>query len=136
MPTWPQWWEKSECSLKTAGTNLTEGDLMGAANRLWYAIFQGVHAVLVFQKKPPRPDLNTWEHVNIPSLFMHDIYRPIRRNKGVQILKDARLLITDALEWRVYADYGDHTKLDRKRIRRAIAQIGPVLKCMQEKWLK
>lgn len=135
MPTPQEWMSKSRQSLAAARRNLAEGDLLTAANRLWFAIYQGVHAVLIHKGRTPRQDLGTWAHEDTTDLYA-DVCRFVRTRRARASLSAARRVVEAALVWRVAADYGDHGLLDQDQLQRATGQISRVLKYMEEECLR
>lgn len=135
MPDPLEWWEKSQFALKLARRALEDHNPPGAANRLWYAIYAGVHAVLVRRGMTPRQALGNWAHEDVIELYKLEVYPNMRTQQARSSLGRARGVIEAALTWRIAADYGDHRSLDEDELRRAVAQISRVLQYIKEECL-
>src|SRR5579862_719490 len=105
MPSWQEWWEKSEQAIKTAEKNYQDGDLMGAANRLWYAIYQGAHAVLIFYdcdkttRKFDKDD--NWNHDTIQRCFRREVLSKVETFEARESCKKASPIVPSAFKWRL-----------------------------------
>lgn len=135
MPTVQQWWDKSTLSLQAARKCLEVGNLPAAANRLWYSVYQGAHAVLIHRGWTPRTVLANWAHEDIQTLYSLVVCRAVHTRAAKASLTAARPLVLDALKWRVAADYGDHQALDAAELRRAMPRITRVLEYIQQESL-
>lgn len=135
MPTSQEWWAKSTLSLAAAQTCLRTGNLPAVANRLWYAIYQGVHAVLIRRGYTPSQMTGNWHHSEIPGFYITVICRQARRRPAIAALNKARVLIPTCWVWRNHADYDRHEQLVESELQRATAQVRRMLQYIQEEML-
>lgn len=100
MEAWEKWWKMARGSL-IAAQSLEQTDVRSSASRNYYAAYQAVTALLLYQKLIPPADREAWSHEATPDL-VREIPSRILRNEAC---KDIALRLRAAYELRLVADY-------------------------------
>jgi uncharacterized protein (UPF0332 family) len=97
---------KADRACKSARALLDLGDVDGACNRAYYAMFDATRAALLAAGAPVKPDIGKTHHGLINAFSEHLI-------KHGPVTKDIGRLLKRAEEIRLVADYnGDSVELD------------------------
>jgi uncharacterized protein (UPF0332 family) len=93
---------------------LADGDTIGASNRVYYALFDAVRAVLLARKLADLERIRT--HHGISHVFTMSVV------KAGLLDNEVALIFRKSLELRSDADYGSDIDLDREAVEAAVQQ--------------
>ena len=97
-----------------ARLTLADGDTIGASNRVYYALFDAVRAVLSARKLADLERIRTYH--GISHVFTTSVV------KAGLLDNEVALIFRKALELRSDADYGSDIDLDREAVEAAVQQ--------------
>lgn len=124
MEAWERWWAMAQGSLAAATLLRTQGEVRSSASRAYYAAYQAITAVLLYQGKTPPEGREAWSHEATPELFW--------KLSGTVLTQDAR---RDASSWleasyalRVRADYVSVAEVTELALRSSIKDASFILK--------
>lgn len=101
-------------ALKTARSNLADGDTLAAGNRVYYALFDALRAVLSARNLADLGTIRT--HHGIDHVFRMSVV------KAGLMEDDVFRIVRKALELRSDADYGTGPDIDPKSVEAALEE--------------
>ncbi len=124
MDAWERWYQMAQGSLAAAVLLKTQGEARSSASRAYYAAYQAVTAVLLYQGMMPPEGREAWSHEATPELFW--------KLSGTVLTQDARRDASSRLEasyaLRVHADYVSIAELTELALRGSIKDASFILK--------
>jgi len=115
--------ERARRALRTARSNLNDGDQVAASNRVYYALFDAVRAVLAARGLADVSRIRT--HQGITHVFNVTVVRA-----GLMEEQVARAL-PRALALRTHADYGSNVEIGRDTVESALAEAARFLEAAE-----
>lgn len=106
--------KRARRALRTARSNLADGDTIAAGNRVYYALFDALRAVLSARGLADLDRIRT--HHGIGHVFHVSVV------KAGLLDEDIARVLPKALELRSHADYGTETDLDRETVEKTLGQ--------------
>lgn len=123
-PSWEQWWEMAQDALASAQILQRHGQIRASASRSYYASYQSVTAILLYQKQIPPNNREAWSHDATPDLF--------RRLPGTILTQEARkdvaLRLEASYELRLVADYIGNAEVTEAKLKVSLKDMAFIIK--------
>lgn len=124
MEAWERWWQMAQGSLAAAVLLKTQGEFRSSASRAYYAAYQAITAVLLYQGKTPPEGREAWSHEATPELLWKLSGTVLKQ----EARRDVALRLQAAYALRVHADYVSMAEVTELVLRGSIKDASFILK--------
>ena len=129
MDAWKLWLAMAREASETAQMAEAAGHLRSAASRYYYATYQAVTALLLYQGLIPPSGVEAWSHFITPTLLNEETQSLIRpRGKRVDLATRLRELY----KLRIIADYTASDRIGTNQIATARRDSGYILSVVND----
>lgn len=124
MEAWEKWWGMAQDSYASAQLLQQHGQFRASASHSYYAAYQSVTAILLYQKQIPPDGREAWSHDATPDL--------VRRMSGRLLSPDAcknvALRLEASYEFRIVADYISAANVEEAKLKASLKDAGFIIK--------
>jgi uncharacterized protein (UPF0332 family) len=127
MEAWEKWWRMAQDSYASAQLLQQHGQFRASASRSYYAAYQSVTAVLLYQKQISPDGREAWSHEATPDLLR----KMSGRLLSADACKDVALRLEASYELRIVADYISAANVEEAKLKVSRKDVGFIIKLIR-----
>lgn len=128
MEAWKKWWGMAQDSYASAQLLQQHGQLRASASRSYYAGYQSVTALLLYQGLIPPGGREAWNHDLTPDLLRELPSKLLKPD----VSKDIAIRLEESYKLRLVADYVSAAEVGDTNLKRSLKDIGFIYKVVRE----
>ena len=123
-PSWEKWWEMAQDALASAQLLQRHGQFRASASRSYYACYQSVTAVLLYQKQTPPDNREAWSH----ELTLEFIRKQLTLIRAQEQRNDLAARLRRLYTLRISADYAGRGEVEEAALTSALRDASYLVK--------
>ncbi len=128
MEAWEKWWRMAQDSYASAQLLQEHGQIRASASRSYYAGYQSITALLLYQGLIPPGSREAWSHDIIPELVRELPSKLLKTD----VSKDLAIRLEASYELRLIADYVSAVEVEAAKLKRSLRDVGFIYKVVRE----